>query len=552
MKKQKFAFVFGLAFLVLLQGAYAGGGSQAKTGSGTAAAGPTVIAPGQSISQTRDIVAACTVDFTTMDPVDTSDTLSGGIQRFIMDGLFAFDDDMNLVNALATGYEANANATEYIIKLRQGISFTDGTPWDADALIANIAKWDDKSLALKRTALLADVLDSWQKVDTYTVKVQLTQPFGAFISTLAHPACVIMSPKQIAKGVNVTAEQPVGTGQYKFVEWVRADHLKLELNKEWWGYDPARTDGKPFAERDAGFKTITFKPVPEGATRTAMVQSGDAQIMWNIPAADVSVLEKDANLSVGNRKSLVAYYIWLNNQKKPFTDKRVRQALNYAFNNEAYLAVVESGIGSLPTTIIGPNTQFAKEEPAVPYDVAKAKALLAEAGYPNGFKTKLMAINTSANQKAGEFIRQQFAQVGVDVELVLAESALMNARVQDVSGPGDTVEMEMYISGWSSSTGDADWALRPLFASESIPPLNYNLAYYQNPAFDAFIRQALESADPEVRKNAYAKAQDLLWDDMPVVVRHIGAATWVTSKKIINVSIYPDGAMNLRAGRMSP
>ena len=150
----------------------------------------------ESISQQKDITCAVNVDFTTMDPMDTSDTLSGGIQRMIMDGLFGFDDDMKIIPMLATGYTASDDATEFTITLREGISFTDGTPWNADAALANVAKWGDKELGLKRTTFLCNMLKSWEKIDDYTIKITLNEPFGAFISNLAHPACVIVSPSR--------------------------------------------------------------------------------------------------------------------------------------------------------------------------------------------------------------------------------------------------------------------------------------------------------------------------------------------------------------------
>lgn len=231
-----YALLLAAAMVTLT--ACGGGGSTASTtaaaGGETAAASAETqaqaeIPAGESISQESDVVAAVTVDFTTMDPMDTSDTLSGGIQRMIMDGLFGFDDDMGLIPMLATGYEASEDATEFTITLREGISFTDGTPWNADAALANFAKWDDETLGLKRTTFLCNVLDTFEKVDDYTIKVTLTEPFGAFISNLAHPACVIMSPKTIEAGVDECARNPVGTGQYTFVEWIEGPGIKQGL-----------------------------------------------------------------------------------------------------------------------------------------------------------------------------------------------------------------------------------------------------------------------------------------------------------------------------------
>ncbi|MCI9283519.1 MAG: glutathione ABC transporter substrate-binding protein [Lachnospiraceae bacterium] len=558
--KKLYALLLAMSMVALT----ACGGGSGDAGSGSAAGGSTAapaaggetqaqaeIAQGASVSQETDIVAAVNVDFTTMDPMDTSDTLSGGIQRMISDSLFGFDDNMGIVPMLATGYEANDEATEFTITLREGISFTDGTPWNADAALANFAKWDDESLGLKRTTFLCNVLDSFEKLDDYTIKVKLTEPFGAFISNLAHPACVIMCPKTIEAGVEACARNPVGTGQYKFVEWIEGDHLTLELNKDWWGYDADICGGTALADADAGFKTITFKPVPESATRVAMIQSGDAQLIWPIPTESVSVLESDPNVASFQGDGIVVRYFMMNTQKAPFNDVRVRQAIDYAINKEAYIQVVKNGLAIPATSIIGPAVQYYKGNDPRPYDPEKAKALLAEAGYPDGFTTSVMYANTTANQKQVEFLKQQLEQVGINLELNGLESAVVNQKVQDTDAPGAEAEVECYVIGWSPSTGDADWGIRPLVAIESEPPMSYNICYFENEELEGYIKTGLESADDATRKEAYAKAQDLLWEETPMVFLCVDSNTWATGAKVQNVKIYPDGAINMKNAKMA-
>ena len=506
---------------------------------------------GESVSQDSDVVAAVNVDFVTMDPMDTSDTLSGGIQRMIMDGLFGFDDDMKIIPMLATGYEANEDATEFTITLREGISFSDGTPWNADAALANLAKWDDESLGLKRTTFLCNVLDSFEKVDDYTVKINLTEPFGAFISNLAHPACVIMSPKTIEAGVEACARSPIGTGQYTFVEWIEGDHLTLALNKDWWGYDADICGGTALADADAGFKTITFKPVPESATRVAMVQSGDAQIIWPIPTESVSVLEADPNVNAQQGEGIVVRYFFMNNQKPPFNDKRVRQAIDYAVDKNAYIQVVKNGLATPATSIIGPAVQYHKANDPRPYDIEKAKALLAEAGYPDGFKTSVIFASTTANQKQCEFFKQQLEQVGIELELKGMENALVVEKVEDTNAAGADAEVDCFVIGWSPSTGDADWGIRPLLAKESEPPMSYNICYFENDELDGYLQTALQSADDDVRREAYEKAQDLLFEEMPMLYLSLESNTWATGAKLQNVKIYPDGAINMKNAKMA-
>lgn len=535
-------------------------GTTAQTGTEQAAAETALpvsktepsVPEGASVSQKTDVTAAMSVDFMTMDPMDTSDTLSGGVQRLIMDGLFGFDDEMKIIPLLAESYEANEDATEYVIHLRQGISFSDGTPLNAEAAKANFDRWGDKELGLKRTTLLCNVLKSTEAVDEYTVKVTLTEPFGAFVATLAHPACVLMSPQVIEQGKEACAERPVGTGQYLFKEWIAGDHTTVTLNKDWWGYDPEICGGKALAEPDAGFQSITFRPVGENASRVAMLQSGEADFIWPVPTESMETLAADENVYVGADEGIVVRYMFMNTQKAPFNDVRVRQAMNYAIDKDAYIAVVKNGLASKATSILGPATQHYKRNEPYAYDLEKARKLLTDAGYPDGFETSLICTTTTSDLKQCEFIQQQLAQAGITVNINSMEKAIVSEKVESAEGPGSEVEVEMYMSGWSSSTGDADWGIRPVLAKESEPPKSYNISYFENDEMDGCLKAALETADEEKRAELYAKAQDIIWEECPVVFFANDYNTWASAADVANVKIYPDGGLNIRNARMNP
>ena len=497
--------------------------SAASTSSGSEAGTENTITipAGESVSQDSDVTAMVAVDFTTMDPMDTSDTLSGGVQRMMMDGLFGFDENMQIIPMLATSYEANDEATEYTIHLREGVSFTDGTPWNADALIANVNKWADKSLGLKRTTFLCNVLDHAEKIDDYTVKIYLSQSFGAFISNLAHPATLIMSPKQIEAGEDACAQAPVGTGQYKFVEWVAGDHMKVELNKDWWGYDADVCGGTALADADAGFKSITFKPVAESATRVSAIQAGDAQIMWSVPTESVDTLKGDSNVSVGMGDSIAVWYFFMNTQKAPFNDVKVREAMAYAINKEAYIQVVMNGYGSVATSMVGEEVQHYKGNDPYSYDPEKAKELLKEAGYED---------------TDGDGI---------------VEKAVLNEKVQGADCAGADAEVDCYLSGWSTSTGDADWGLRPMLATESEPPMSFNISYYENEKVDQLLKDGLATADEDKRGEIYAEVQDTVWKDLPLLCIASDKNIWATSNNITGVYLLGDGSIGMRNARMA-
>lgn len=546
-----------LSTAVLLGGCSSGGSGSGTAASSAASAasasagtvGNTTtteadIPAGTSISQDQDVVAAVAVDFTTMDPVDTSDTLSGGIQRLMMDGLFGFDDDMNLIPMLATDYTANDDATQYVITLREGITFSDGEAWNAEAAKKNFDKLTDKDLHLKRTSLLSNVIESTEVTGEYEITVNLSSPFGAFIATLAHPACVMEAPSVIDAGLDEAAHNPIGTGQYTFGEWVEGDHLTINLNKDWWGYDAG------LADSDAGFKSITFRPVSEAATRVSMLQAGDADFIWPVPAESYETLAADSTINAYAEEGIVVYYLTMNTQKEPFTDIRVRQAINYAIDKDAYISVVMHGLGSKATSIIAPKVAYYKGNDPYEYDPDKAKELLAEAGYPDGFTVDYYYTTTTDNQNAAQFIQQQLAAVGITVNLIGNESAITNSIIQDETAEPSEAKVDIYRTGWSPSTGDADWGIRPLLGSESFPPNNYNISYYSNSELDQYIADGLSTADSDKRAEAYEKAQDLIWEEVPIAPLANSYNTWATTDKLAGVKIYPDGAINIRNARM--
>ena len=565
MKATKRILVLALAAVMLLlcacgssggssaPAASSGGDTAAAAPAGSSDTAPAADSAAKASAQDYDAVAAVSLDFTTMDPVDTSDTLSGGIQRLIMDGLFGFDDDMNQIPMLATKdddmnqipmlatkWEANDDATEYVLTLREGISFSDGTPWNAEAAKANLDKLNDETRHLKRTSLLSSVIDTVEVTGDYEVTVKLSTPFSAFIANLCHPACVMMSPKVIEAGDDVCASAPIGTGQYLFVEWEHGDHLKLQLNPDWWGYEAG------LVAPDAGFKTIDFKVVTENATRVNMLMAGDADFIWPVPTEAYANVEADPNLVAHSEAGIVVRWLYMNTQKAPLNDVRVRKALALAVNKEAFLQLIYNGHGSVATSILGSKVTGYKRNEPVAFDVEQAKALLAEAGYPNGFTITQYYSNNTTNQKSAEFMAQQFAQIGVTLNLVGEESAMTNDRIQNSTKPGAEADVDVYLTGWSPSTGDADWALRPLLCSEMCPPTNYNIAYFNNAEYDDLVHGALAVPDQAKKNEMYARAQDIIWEEMPIIPLMEQDNTWANKNIFDGILIYPDGAINVR------
>lgn len=474
------------------------------------------------------VTVAMDANLTGLDPNDVNDNASLSAGRLMFQGLFGFDKDMKPIPVLAASYESNAEATEFVFKLRSGIAFHDGAPFDAAAVKASFERLVNPANRLKRASLLS-MLDHIDVVDPLTVKIVLKTPFGALVPTLAHPAMVIHSPKAIATYGAELARHPTGTGPFKFVSWT-PDTLKVEKNAQYW------KPGLPHVD------TLTVKGVPENGTRIAALQAGEAQFIYPVPAEMLPVVQRDARFKLVNEPSIFARYASMNVMKKPFDDVRVRQALNYAVDKSAYIKVVFNGAAEPLKSAIPPKLGFYKEQGEYPYDPAKAKALLAEAGYPNGFETTMWSSTATVSTRTLQFLQQQLANVGVKVNVQPLEAGVLVNRVYSVQKPEDA-EVVMMAGAWSSSTGDGDWGLRPLFSTMGFPPSLYNTAYYASPEVDGAIRTALGTADPAKRAVAYEAAQAKIWKDAPWIFLCVENILAAQSAKLSGIYRIADGTM---------
>lgn len=479
----------------------------------------------------KDITIAVAANLISMDPHDTNDTLSGSVQRTMMEGLVGFDKDMNVVPQLAEEYSANDTATEFTFKLREGVKFHDGTPFNAEAVKANIDRLANPDLNLKRHSLFAMVKET-QIINDYEVKVILKEPFGAMLNNFAHPAGRIISPKAIETYGKDVSQHPVGTGQYIFKEWQPGDHLTVVKNEDYWG-------GAPNAD------SITFKPVPENGARVAMLQTGEADFIYPVPSEQAASINGKDGIVVENAPSIIVRYLAMNTTKKPFDDVRVRQAINYAINKEAFVKVVMNGYASVLDSVIAPNTQFYSQQTPYEFNLEKAKELLKEAGYEDGFKATVWGSNSSTTMKGMEFLQQQLSQVGIKLDVLPMESGTLSEKIWSVQNPEDA-EVELYYGGWSPSTGDADWGIRPLLGGlENAPPKSYNVGYYNNQEVNDLIKGGLATADEEKRKEAYAKVQKLIWEDAPWAFLSVDDTMAGRKNYLEGVYLLPDGALSV-------
>lgn len=420
--------------------------------------------------------------------------------RTMFEGLVGFTDG-ELVNELATSWEANEDATAYTFELREGVTFHDGTPFNAQA-VKDYYDWvmDENSIAARARGQL-DAIAGVEVVDEYTVRIDLDAPNGAFIFLLATSNARIASPASVEEYGSDLTRHPVGTGPFKLVSWSEGQNVIVERNPEYWG-EPAKVE------------RIEFIVVNNAATRVAMLQSGEVHYIEGLPPQLVPTIEAAADLEVLTAPTNFLRILQLNTTKEPFTDPRVRQALNYAVDKQVLADVAYSGFATVMTAPIPASAFGHFEQPAYSYDPERARQLLDEAGYGDGFSFTVLTFTGDEYRMAGQVLQQMFGQIGVEMTLDQQERG---ALVDQIFLPVDENPTEAALVGASASTGDADLALTTSFTRGSFPPASNNWSFFQDDRVEELVLAGRSSGDPATRAEAYEEAEAIIWEAAPWV-----------------------------------
>ena len=472
--------------------------TEAATEEGSEAASETSTAK----SPDNDMVVAMQADITNLDPHVSSNGVSNTVTGTMYESLVTFDEDANIIPMLAKEWTMSEDGLTYTFILNEGITFSDGEPFNAEAVIAN---WErgkaDQSLRVysQTKAWVSAVADS-----EYQLTITLEEPNNTFLNKLTQVR--IVSPKAIEElGKDGLAKQSAGTGPYVFAERVDGGYTKVVRNENYWREGP-KVD------------SLTFKVVPEDGSRIAMLKTGEADIITPVPPIQVEQIEGDSNIVVMNEKGITYRYVTLNKNytladgRQPFNDVRVRQAMNYAFDNEAFCQVVFQGYAVKPTSIFSDSIMYYAEQTPYDLDLEKAQALMEEAGYADGFPVTIWVDNTTIEMQGAEFVKQQLAQINIDVTVEPQESTTIADRT---ALPEDETEVQMWYVNWSSGSYEADGSMRNILHGEKFPPSGYNTAFWNNAEFNQLLDDALVSTDEAEIADLYAQAQAIAWEECP-------------------------------------
>ena len=486
-------------------------------------------------SPDNDLVIAIEGSVSSMDPANIPDTSAISATRGCYEMLVHFNKDQELEGQLAESWEVSDDSLTYTFHLREGVKFSDGTDFNAEAVKANYDRVLDPENNLRQRRNFIETADDGTETprvesvecpDDYTVVFKLTKAWSPFINRLTQ-FCII-SPTALEEYGNDIMNHPVGTGPFICTEWEEGDHTSFEKNEDYWG-------------ELASVDTVTIKEVPEAGSRTAMLQTGEADMVYPMPADQIEAIKSNDDINVLKADSNIMRYVTLNMNLEPLSDVRVRQAMNYAIDKEAYVQVMYSGNATIATSVV-PSiiSGYAEQEPYT-YDLDKAKELMKEAGYEDGFSLTLWGDNSTQEIKGMTFIQQQLSQINIDVEVLPMEPATVSDKIYVEP---DEAEVNMWYVNWSASDFTMDGSLRSLLYSTMAPPTSANTAYFSNEEFDSLLDEGLATADPDKQAEIYGEAQAIAWEECPWLFLASDDLLYSTKSYLSGAFVAPDGAFD--------
>ena len=455
----------------------------------------------------KSIVIGLASDALFMDPSQQDETITNTMGRYMYDGLLNNDALGVPRAALAESWTIGDDNLTWTFSLKKGVKFHDGSDFTAEDVAYTVE--------VCRTSLLKNFtasIDRVEVVDPHTVKIVTKAPTAVLLESLA---ALRILPKAYRTKLGETAfnQAPVGTGPYVFVEWVKEDHIAMKANEQYWGGAPKI--GK-----------VTFRPISNAATRTAALLTGEVDIIEDVPVRDVDKLKSTEGLSVVDRPSERLIYLHVDSHRpqgpgiigldrNPLADIRVRKALSMAINRDSIVKMIMNGNAYATNQMVLKGRRgYVEDMPAPKYDPEEAKKLLAEAGYPDGFKVYLDAPNGRYpnDGQVAQALAGQLTKAGIQIELRLHPKTTFFDFVR----PGD--KSSLVMTGWSEPIDVGEMA-SVLFYTRGKNPAKggSNRGHYANPEFDALVDEADGTADPEKRRVILEKAARMIVEDGGIV-----------------------------------
>ena len=465
------------------------------------------------------LIVAQGADAKSLDPHASNDNPSTRIRIQIFDTLMKLNDDGVPEPMLAESVERPDDVT-LIFHLRKGVKFHNGEEMKASDVKFSL----ERAMKSPEVSEILAGIKSVDVVDDYTVKVTTEKPMAAILNNLSHPTIAILSEKATTEAGDKFGQNPIGTGPYKFVSWQSGDRVTLEAFPDYWqGATPV--------------KNLVFRNIVEETNRTIGLETGELDIIYDILGMDKTKLKDDPKFNFIEGPQVSMTYLGFNLRKAPFDNPKVREAISYAIDQKPIIDTVFLGAAEAGNSIIGPNVLDYYDVDKYTLNVEKAKELLKEAGYPDGFKTKIWVNDNPVRRDTAVILQDQLKQVGIDVAIETIEWGAF----LDGTARGDH---EMFLLGWGTVTRDPDYGMYELLSTKTMGAAG-NRAFYSNPEVDKLLAAGKTEMDPEKRKEIYAEIQKIVRKDLPMYMLVYPSQNVVTKKEVKNFKLDPVQAHRL-------
>ncbi len=470
-----------------------------------------------------------------LDPAFEVDGESFKVCDNIYDTLVQYKEgSTELEPGLAESWESSEDGLTWTFNLRKGVTFHDGTPFNADAVLFSLNRQHDKthpyhdvggSYVYWEDTGLAGIVDKITASDEYTVNIKLKTAYAPFIYTIAITPFAIVSPTAVKKYVEKYSNNPVGTGPFIFERWDRKDKIVLKANENYWG-------GRPKIHR------VIFRSIPDNAVRLIELQQGNLDIMEFPNPDDLQQIQNDDSIELLSQPGTNIGYLALNMEKPPFDNNKVRLAINHAINKSEIIKHLYQGLG-MPAKNPIPPTLWSYDDTIedFEYNPELAKQLLAEAGYENGFETTLWALPVPRpyipdGRALAEVIQSELNNIGIKAKIVTYDWGTYLEKTKNG-------EHDMAMLGWSADLGDPDNFFYFLLSKASAEKPAGNIAFYKSDEMQNILEKARSITDREERIALYKEAQHLFHKDVPWVPLAHAKQILVVNKKVKNLKLHP-------------
>ena len=484
-------------------------------------------------------------DASGLDPALISDGESSQICRNLFDTLVRHaSDSMKLEPALAVSWKHSPDGLTWTFHLRKGVKFHDGTPFNAQAVVDNYSRQLQSTHPLRfpgnRFPYWADIwgtnpclIDSIEADGDSVVRFQMHEVVAPFVENLAMPFFGIVSPAALKQYGSDSFKHPVGTGAYKFVEWLPRERIVLEANPDYW-------DGPP------QMKKVKFVPIKDATSRQLQLEAGKIHLITGVSLEKVEKLSLNRAVKVITQPGMNVGYLAMNNEDEHFRQPLVREAICHAIERKEIAKALYRGLAVVAESHLPPMIWGQAELPAYEYNPDKARQLLAQAGYPDGFKTELWYMSAARTyypdpKVMGEVLQAMLADVGVEVDLKAVDWGSYLERV----GKG---EHQMALGGWVGDTGDPDNYLYVMLDDNNVNRQRggSNLCLFKNPDVHQRLLKARQIVIQEERAKLYSEAQVFIHQSCPSLPLVHAPQVAATHPNLEGFLLHPTGTMILQ------